>query len=88
MIIKKFYDAYHCGAAYGGYSYDYINYDLINKREIKLNDIFKESSLEEVKDICHKKFKLKYIKTDEEIRQFNELFLPETFAVLGNRILF
>lgn len=88
LTIRKFNNIYMCCAAHGGYSYEYINYDLINKREIKLTDIFEESSLEKVKDICHKKFKLKYNKTDEDIRLFHEFFLPETFAIFGNGILF
>lgn len=88
LTIRKFYNIYSCGAAHGGYSYEYINYDLINNREIKLTDIFKESSLEEVKNICYKKFKIKYNKTDEDIRQFHEFFLPEAFAIFGNGILF
>lgn len=83
-----FNEVINCGAAHDGYHYQYINHNLINKREIKLTDIFKENSLEMVKDVCYKKFKSMYSKTDEEIRQFHEFFLPEAFAILGNGNLF
>lgn len=88
LTIRKLHYVYRCGAIHGYYTYEYINYDLINKREIKLTDIFKESSLEEVEDICYKKFKLKYNKTDEDLWPWWEFFLPEIFAILGNGILF
>lgn len=85
LTLKMFYDSYGCGAAHNQYSIDYINFDIYNKTEVKLSDIFSRDLLGKIENICKKKFKLKYNKSDEELEEFK---IPKSYAVLKKGILF
>jgi len=84
LTLRRYYATYSCGAAHHSYSVDYINFDIYNKIEIELLDIFSRNHLSEIQNICKNKFKIKYNKSDREVQGF---YLPD-YAILKNGILF
>jgi hypothetical protein len=90
LTLRRIYSSIACGAVIYSYSLDYINFDIYNKIEIELLDIFSRNHLSEIQNICKNKFKIKYkeLISNMEVQELQKFYLPETYAILKNGILF
>lgn len=85
VSLRIVYDFFECGAAHNVYQVYYINYDSDKQKIIKLRDIYPRQIIYEIREICKRKMKLEFDKSDDELVDFD---LPKNYAFLKNGILF